>query len=51
MKKEIYIVYFNDEEIGLFEKKEHAKKYVQYLDFYSFNNNDKYYYRKGYIYV
>lgn len=51
MKKEVYIVYFNNEEIAIFDKIEYAKKYVQYLDFYSFNNYDRYYYRKGYKYV
>lgn len=46
MKKIFYVVYCNNKKIGVFEKKEDAEKYCEYLDFYSFNDEDDYWFRR-----
>lgn len=51
MKLKVYTIYFNGDRDVMFLTRRSAKKYLEYLSFYSFNNEDSYYYRKEFIYV
>lgn len=51
MKIKVYTIYFNGERDTMFLTRKSAKKYMEYLSFYSFNDDNKFYYRKEYIYV
>lgn len=49
--KEVYVIYFNGDKIGMFEKYKDCKRYVEYLDFYKIDKYDTITYRREVIYV
>jgi len=51
MKIKTYAVYYNGDKEKQFFLKKKAKKYVDYLKKYSFNERDVILYRREYIYV
>lgn len=51
MKIKVYTVYFNGKVDKQFIKKAKARRYVEELKYWSFNEKNDIYYRKEYIYV
>lgn len=51
MKIKVYTVYHNGEIEKQFIRRDKARKYVEELKYWFFNEDDDIYYRKEYIYV